>query len=143
MDINKSTKILCKARGLSFAELANRLQITRQTLHRTTTAPRLSSIEKIAEALNVPAWIILHPDPAGALWKIEHPNQDPRPALSLDARRQDPGAIFQEPRPAALLLCPACHKPIILQAATLEARPEDKQPEEGQPETKQRQGSRD
>lgn len=133
MDINKSTKILCKARGLSFIELANRLQITRQTLHRTTTAPRLSSIEKIAEALNVPAWIILHPDPAGALWKIEHPNQDPGPVSE-----SRPGAIFQEPRPAALLLCPSCKKPIILQAATLEA-----QPEEAQPETKQRQGSRD
>ena len=140
MDINKSTKILCKARGLSFIELANRLQITRQTLHRTTTAPRLSSIEKIAEALSVPAWILLHPDPAGALWKIEHPNQDPRPAPSLNP---GPGPIFQEPRPAALLLCPACKKPIILQAATLEAQPEDKQPEEGQPETKHRQGSRD
>ena len=135
MDINKSTKILCKARGLSFIELANRLQITRQTLHRTTTAPRLSSIEKIAEALNVPAWIILHPDPAGALWKIEHPNQDPGP---VSESRPYPGAIFQEPRPAALIICPACHKPIILQAATLEA-----QPEEGQLETKHRQRSRD
>lgn len=129
MDINKSTKILCKARGLSFAELANRLQITRQTLHRTTTAPRLSSIEKIAEALEVPAWILLHPDPAAALWKIEHPNQEPRPAPSLNP---GPGPIFQDPRPAALLLCPVCHSPIILQAATLEEKPAEEEGNQAQ-----------
>ncbi len=62
--INENIKYYCKVRGIKYADLADRLKITRQSLHaQGTGAPSLSSIEKIAAALEVPAWKLLHPDP--------------------------------------------------------------------------------
>ena len=129
MDINENIKILCKARGLTFADLADRLNITRQTLYRQSTgAAQLSTVERIADALAVPAFVLIHPAPLAAL------------AIWNSAPAQAPG-------PAAVVLCPYCNRPIQLQAATLATagRPsgqntggdpdQDKQPEEGRPKT--------
>ena len=103
MDLNENIKILCKARGLTFADLADRLNITRQTLYRQSTgAAQLSTVERIADALAVPAFVLIHPAPLAALaiW-----NSSSAPA--------------QAPGPAAVVLCPYCNRPIQLQAATL------------------------
>ena len=63
--IADNIKYYCKAAGITLGELATRLQITRQTLHAITTTPAtVKSLEKIAAALNVPAWKLMHPDPA-------------------------------------------------------------------------------
>lgn len=71
MDINENIKTLCKIRGLSFADLADRLKVTRQTLYRQSTgAVQLSTVERIANALQVPPFILLHPSPAAALLQI-------------------------------------------------------------------------
>ena len=108
MNINKNIKLICKVRGLSFGELAERLNITRQTLYRITEAPRLQSIERISEVLGVPAWVIIHPEPVVALRQLEGHNQAP--------------PILQGPNHVAILVCPACNNQIILQAATLGER---------------------
>lgn len=100
MDINENIKTICKIRGISFAQLANRLNITRQTLYKQSTgAAQLSTVERIASALQVPAWIILHPAPAAALIQIRT-GQVPGP--SQDDTNQA-GTIQ-----AARLLCPIC-----------------------------------
>lgn len=100
MDLNENIKILCKARGLTFADLADRLNITRQTLYRQSTgAAQLSTVERIADALAVPAFVLIHPAPLAAL------------AIWNSAPAQAPGP--------AVVLCPYCNRPIQLQAATL------------------------
>lgn len=120
MDLNENIKLLCKARGLTFADLADRLNITRQTLYRQSTgSAQLSTVERIAAALAVPAFVLIHPAPLAAL------------AIWNSAPAQAPG-------PAAVVLCPHCKKPIQIQAAALATagRPssgdpdQDKQPEE-------------
>lgn len=99
MDINENIKILCKARGISFADLADRLNISRQTLYRQSTgAAQLSTVERIASALNVPAFVLIHPAPLAAL------------AIWNSAPAQAPG-------PAAVVLCPYCYRPIQIQTA--------------------------
>lgn len=112
MEINENIKLLCKARGISFADLADRLNITRQTLYKQSTgAAQLASIERIAAALALPAWIILHPAPLAALaaW-----NQD---------RRQG-----QTDTAAAVIFCPYCKRPIHIHTAPALATDEDRQP---------------
>ena len=100
MDINENIKILCKARGLTFADLADRLNITRQTLYRQSTgSAQLSTVERIAAALAVPAFVLIHPAPLAALaiWN------------SSSAPAQAPGP--------AVVFCPYCCKPIQIQTA--------------------------
>lgn len=107
MDISENIKILCKIRNLKINDLASRLNITRQTLHRQITGPaNITSLQRIANALQVPGWILLHPAPLEALAQIQT-DQAPGPACL-------PGT-----RPA-VLFCPHCKKPIILHPATLE-----------------------
>ena len=73
--IRDNVSYYTRLRGLTLGQLANRLNITRQTLHAQTTGPaNIVSIERIAAALEVPAWKLLHPDPAS----IETP---PAPSL--------------------------------------------------------------
>ena len=101
MEINENIKLLCRARGISFADLADRLKITRQTLYKQSTgAAQLASIERIAAALALPAWIILHPRPLAALaaW-----NQDQRQGRTTTAE--------------AVIFCPYCKRPIQIHTA--------------------------
>ena len=129
MDINENIKTLCKVRGLSFADLAARLNITRQTLYRQSTgAAQLSTVERIADALQVPAWIILHPAPAAALVQIRT-GQVPGPA---EARTSNAGTIQ-----AARLLCPICGSRLQIQIRQDEGRAPSNDPDsrtEGQEE---------
>lgn len=101
MEINENIKLLCRASGISFADLADRLNITRQTLYKQSTgAAQLASIERIAAALALPAWIILHPRPLAALaaW-----NQDQRQGRTTTAD--------------AIIFCPYCKRPIQIHTA--------------------------
>ena len=112
MEINENIKLLCRARGISFSDLADRLNITRQTLYRQSTgAAQLASIERIAAALALPAWIILHPRPLAALsaW-----NQDQRQGQTTTAD--------------AVIFCPYCKRPIQIHTAPALATDEDRQP---------------
>lgn len=97
--IHDNVKFLLNRNGQTVGGLAAALDVTRQTLHRITTgSPNLATLEKLAAALNVPAWILLHPDPAAAL------------------EPQTPGAqehnATKTTRPAATLpgpfVCPRC-----------------------------------
>lgn len=107
MDITDNIKTLCQLRRLKIQDLADRLNITRQTLYRQITGPaNTASLERIAAALDVPGWILLHPAPLEALAQIQT-DQAPGPA-SLPGTRP------------AVLFCPHCKKPIILHPATLE-----------------------
>ena len=104
MDINENIKTICKIRGISFADLAARLNITRQTLYKQSTgAAQLSTVERIATALNVPAWIILHPAPAAALLQIRT-GQVPGPEDRTSQGDTNQAGQIQ----AARLLCPIC-----------------------------------
>lgn len=104
MDINENIKTICKIRGISFAQLADRLNITRQTLYRQSTgAAQLSTVERIASALQVPAWIILHPTPAAALVQIRT-GQVPGPEDRTSQDDTNQAGTIQ----AARLLCPIC-----------------------------------
>ena len=68
MDTNNNIKQLCKYRGLSFVKLAAILGVTRQTLHKQSTgAARLATLERIAAALDVPTFVLIHPEPVDAL----------------------------------------------------------------------------
>ena len=78
METNENIKTLCKARGISLNELAARLKITRQTLHRQATGPaNIASLEKIAGALNVPLFVLFHPEPIKALQQYSQRNTRP------------------------------------------------------------------
>ena len=126
MDINENIKTLCKIRGISFADLAARLNITRQTLYKQSTgAAQLSTVERIADALQVPAWIILHPAPAAALVQI-------RTGQVPEARTSNAGTIQ-----AARLLCPICGSRLQIQIRQDEGRAPSHDPDsrtEGQQE---------
>ena len=102
--IRDNVKLICKMQGRKLSEIADALNITRQSLHRFLTgSPNLDTVERIAAALNVPAWIILHPAPAAAL---------------IQARTQADQA--QEGRQAARLICPFCGRPVTVQITPAE-----------------------
>lgn len=60
MEISEKVKELCKARGVTFKELAERLGVTdiwlRSSLKRN---PTVATLERIAGGLGVPVWRLL------------------------------------------------------------------------------------
>lgn len=103
MDIKDNTKAICKAAGITFDELSNRLNITRQSLHRFLTKnPTTDTVKKIAEALTIPPFILLHPAPLAALERWN---------ASQEEGRQAPGP--------AVIICPHCNQPIQIRPAAL------------------------
>lgn len=116
MDIKDNIKAICKARGRTFADLANDLNITRQTLFRKLTGNTTTdTLKRIADCLNVAPFILLHPDPARAMEQDKRP-QATRPAPSYPA--------------PVRLLCPCCNSPLLLsiQPAEEGRAPSDSQP---------------
>lgn len=66
--IRDNVKQICKYQGRKLSEIADALNITRQSLHRFITgSPTLDTIQRIADALQVPTFILLHPKPLAAL----------------------------------------------------------------------------
>lgn len=127
MDINENIKTICKIRGISFADLAARLNITRQTLYKQSTgAAQLSTVERIATALNVPAWIILHPAPAAALVQIRT-GQVPGPEDRTSQGDTNQAGTIQ----AARLLCPICGSRLQIQIRQDEGRAPSNDPDQG------------
>ena len=101
MDTNENIKLLCKAAGISFTELADRLQVTRQTLYRQTTgSPTLATLERIAAALQVPPFILLHPAPLAALqrWNAGPSSlETEKPATAPDPHPDPARLIITDP----------------------------------------------
>ncbi len=99
MKIQNNIKQIAGAQGVTLAEIAARLNITYQTLYtQLTGSPRLDTLEKIAGALHVAPWIILHPAPLSVL-------EDGQPETGTQA----PGhPDSQAPRHRAI--CPHCKK---------------------------------
>lgn len=131
MDISENVKTLCKARGIKLYQLADRLQVTRQAIFKQTTGPaNVASLEKIAGALAVPLWILLHPDPLAALAAQEEGHQDqthqapgPRSGDKTQDRtgRPSAGPATSTAGPApAVLRCPYCHQLITITAARID-----------------------
>lgn len=56
MNIYDSIKLMTSKKGLTLAQLADRLGVTRQSLNTTMKSPSYPSLEKIADALEVPMW---------------------------------------------------------------------------------------
>lgn len=105
MDIKDNIKTLCKLKGRTFAELANDLNVTRQTLFRQVTGNTTTdTLKRIANALNVPPFILLHPDPARAM-KVEETGHAPGPDEQTDAPARSPLPT----RPPVPAVCPVCH----------------------------------
>ena len=104
--IRQNIKLLCKYRGINLGDLAQRLNITRQTLNSYfTKSPTTATLAKIADALNVPPFVLLHPAPLTALRMMEH---------------QNPAQLQTH----QITICPYCHKRIKIQLT------QDEQPEE-------------
>lgn len=104
--IRDNVKLICKMQGRKLSEIAEALNITRQSLHRFLTgSPNLDTVQRIAAALDVPAWIILHPAPAAALVQIRT-GQVPGP----EDRTNQAGTIQ-----AARLSCPICGSRLQIQ----------------------------
>lgn len=60
MDIHKRIKTLCKERGMLFKELAKNVGITEVGLRKSLKGkPSLTTLEKVAFALNVETWELL------------------------------------------------------------------------------------
>lgn len=60
MDIHERVKAICKERGMLFKELANILGVTDIGLRQSLKGkPSLTTLEKIATALNVETWELL------------------------------------------------------------------------------------
>lgn len=53
---------ILKEKGLSKAALANMIGAQRQNINNLLTNPKLSTLEKIADALDVPVWQLLTPE---------------------------------------------------------------------------------
>lgn len=94
--MRQNIKLLCKYRGINLGDLAQRLNITRQTLNSYfTKSPTTATLAKIADALNVPPFVLLHPAPLTA--------------LRLEAEQP-------KTRQTPIIICPHCGKRITLQA---------------------------
>ena len=114
--IKNAVKQIGSEQKRTFAQLANDLQITRQTLHRFLTgAPTLATVEKIANALQVPPFILLHPAPLAALreWNRHQDHTGPGPAASVTA------------------VCPVCHTRLFvtIRATDDTGRPSSMEPD--------------
>ena len=121
MDLNKNIKLLCSAQGITFAQLADRLNVTRQTLYKQSTgAAQLASLERIAAALNVPPFVLLHPAPPAALRQIR--------TGQVTTASQDQDSTTGQTSPA-VLLCPVCKSRLQIQIqgdnTGQEGRPEE------------------
>ena len=103
--IRDNVKTICSAQGKTLADLAAALNVSRQSLHRYTTGrPTLDTITRIAEALAVPPFVLLHPVPLAALAQLRTGQMEPAPA---------PSPLSSLP----VILCPVCHAPLsIVQA---------------------------
>lgn len=65
-------KELCKAKGITLGELADKMSIKRESLSRAINGkPNLETLEKIAEALNVKV-VNLFEDSSGTIGVIRH-----------------------------------------------------------------------
>lgn len=53
---------ILKEKGLSKAALANMIGAQRQNINNLLTNPKLSTLEKIADALELPVWQLLTPE---------------------------------------------------------------------------------
>jgi len=120
VSINENIKLLCKETGTSFAELADRLGVTRQTLYRQSAgAVQLSTLERIAKALNVPPFVLLHPAPLSAIRQYRTGTRDQA------AGDHNQAATASDPATVATFRCPICGTTF----APIHARNQDDQPE--------------
>ena len=100
MEISTSIKEIAKYRGQTLAELACNIGVTKQNLHSILTgSPNISSLEKIAKALNVEPWQILHPEP-----------------LAVIDKEPEPVTITPQDNETAKILCPICKSHIEIKA---------------------------
>ena len=114
MDIKDNIKTICKARGRTLAQLANDLNITRQTLFRKVTGNTTTdTLKKLADCLNVPPFVLLHPDPARAMEEADG-RQDYRTGPADPAPGPAAPTSYPAPVPA---VCPVCRSPLIIQIA--------------------------
>lgn len=73
MDLHEKIKVLCKAKGMLFKELAQNLGISEIGLRQSLKGkPTLTTLEKIATALNVQAWELLLPENANFRFVCPH-----------------------------------------------------------------------
>lgn len=129
MDIKDNIKTICKARGRTFADLANALNVTRQTLFRQVTGNTTTdTLKRIANALNVAPFILLHPDPARAMKEADG-RQDYRTA---PADPDNPGTQAQpRPAPPVPAVCPFCHTRLLV---TIQPAPDTGRPSSMEPD---------
>ena len=99
--IRDNVKLICKAKGMQLGDICDALKITRQTLHTYLTgSPTTATLQKIADVLNVPPFVLLHPAPLTAL-RME--------AGGLEAGRM-------ETQQTPTIICPHCGKRITITA---------------------------
>ena len=73
MDLHEKVKALCKAKGMLFKELAKNIGITEIGLRQSLKGkPTLTTLEKIATALNVQTWELLITDDAKQTFVCPH-----------------------------------------------------------------------
>lgn len=73
MDLHEKVKALCKAKGMLFKELAKNIGITEIGLRQSLKGkPTLTTLEKIATALNVQTWELLITDNAKQTFVCPH-----------------------------------------------------------------------
>lgn len=135
MDIKDNIKTICKAQGRTFADLANELSVTRQTLFRQVTGNTTTdTLKRIANALNVAPFILLHPDPARAMQEADG-RQDYKTAGGIQTAPADPDnpGTQAQPRPAPPVpaVCPVCHTRLLvsIQPAPDTGRPSSMEPD--------------
>ena len=101
--IRDNVKTICTAKGITLAQLAQLLNVSRQSLHRYTTGrPTLDTIQRIADALKIPPFVLLHPAPLAALAQLRTGQMEPAPPPSL------PGDPDQAPTAPPVFRCPIC-----------------------------------
>ncbi len=116
--IRDNVKIICSLKGRNLGCIAESLNITRQTLHRFLTgSPTLDTLTKIASVLEVPPFVLLHPDPARAMQEDDG-RQDYRTAGGIQTGPADPDkpGTQAQPRtaPPVPAVCPVCHARLLV-----------------------------
>lgn len=73
MELHEKVKAICKAKGMLFKELAQNLGISEIGLRQSLKGkPTLTTLEKIATALNVQTWELLINDEAKQMFVCPH-----------------------------------------------------------------------
>lgn len=119
MNIEENIKRIAREKGCRLGEIQERIGISKQSYYSALKNPRLSTIQRFADALNVQPWQLLKDDAT----EQQQPEQQTDINQVAKALGFHTTAPDKERSAAARSICPHCGKPIRVTITTDDQQP--------------------